>query len=146
MSFIQKSIVARAPVAKVYDQWTRFEEFPRFMEGVESVRKVDDKHLHWSAKIGGKAVHWTAEIRDQITDRRIAWHSTSGAKNSGRVLFEPLEGGSTRVTLEVSIEPRGVFESIGEALGVVSHRVDGDLKRFKSHIEGQGAGMLPRPI
>lgn len=144
MSFIQKSTVVHAPVATVYDQWTRFEEFPRFMAGVESVQRLDDTHLRWAARIGGKPVRWTAEIRGRIPERSIGWESTSGARNRGRVLFERAEGDSTRVTLEVSVEPTGMVESLGEALGFVSHRLDGDLKRFKAYTERRD-GPPPPP-
>jgi len=144
MSLIEKSIVVNAPVPTVYDQWTRFEEFPRFMEGVESVRRLDKGRLHWTAKIGGKTVEWTAVIREEVRDRTLAWASTSGAKNHGRVLFAPIEGGSTRVTLEAVIEPEGMVESIGEALGIVAHRVEGDLARFKAYIEDLGVGSTTR--
>ena len=144
MSFLQKSVVVHAPLSAVYDQWTRFEEFPRFMEGVEAVERLDDTHLHWRARIGGKQVRWTAQIREHVPERTLAWESTSGARNNGRVLFEPSGDGGTRVTLEVSVEPTGVVESIGEALGVVSRRVEHDLARFKAYIEARGTGSSPQ--
>jgi uncharacterized membrane protein len=137
MEHIEKSIEVKVPVRTAYNQWTQFEEFPRFMEGVESVAQIDDKRLHWKAKIGGKAVEWDAEITEQVPDRRVAWKSTSGAENSGVVWFDDL-GGSTRVTLKMSYEPHGFAENAGDALGIVSRRVEGDLKRFKDYIEKRG--------
>src|SRR5687768_14633011 len=108
------------------------------MEGVESVHQLDDKRLHWRAEIGGKMVEWDAEIFEQIPDRRIAWRSMSGAMNSGMVNFESIDSGRSRVCLKVNYQPDSATEKIGSALGVVSHRVEGDLKRFKEYIEGRG--------
>ena len=138
MDHVEKTIEVDAPISTVYNQWTQFEEFPRFMEGVESVHQLDDKRLHWRAEIGGKMVEWDAEIFEQIPDRRIAWRSMSGAMNSGMVNFEPIDSGRTRVCLKVNYQPDSATEKIGSALGVVSHRVEGDLKRFKEYIERRG--------
>ena len=114
MPHIEKSCDVDVPVRTAYDQWTQFEDFPRFMEGVESVEQLDDKRLRWKAKIGGKPVEWTAEITEQVPDRRVAWKSTSGAENSGAVWFDDLGGGRTRVTLKLSYEPRGFAENAGD--------------------------------
>ena len=138
MQHVERTIEIEAPVSTVYNQWTQFEEFPRFMEGVESIRQLDDKRLHWRAEIGGKTVEWDAEIFEQIPDRRIAWRSMSGAMNSGMVNFEPLSDTRTRVCLKVNYEPEGAIEKVAGALGVVSARVDGDLKRFKDYVERRG--------
>jgi uncharacterized membrane protein len=139
MQHVEKAIEVDAPVSTVYNQWTQFEEFPRFMEGVESVRQLDDKRLHWRAEIAGKTVEWEAEIFEQIPDRRVAWRSISGPMNSGMVNFEPLSEMSTRVSLKLNYEPDGAMEKLGSAMGVVSGRVEGDLKRFKEYIESRGA-------
>ncbi len=138
MASVTKSIDVRVPVRTAYDQWTQFEEFPRFMEGVKSVKQLDDTHLHWIAEIGGQTKEWDAEITEQIPDERIAWRSTSGAKNAGVVTFHRLGDGLTRVTLQMEYEPEGAAESIGDALGFVSRRVEGDLERFRDFIEGRG--------
>ena len=114
MESVEKSIEVDAPVSKVYNQWTQFEEFPRFMEGVAEVRQLDDKRLHWVAEISGKRKEWNAEIFEQIPDQRIAWRSTTGAKNSGMVNFYPLGEERTRVTLKLNYDPEGVMESVGE--------------------------------
>jgi uncharacterized membrane protein len=134
-----KSIDVEVPVRTAYDQWTQFEEFPRFMEGVEEVRQIDDANLHWRAEIGGQDVEWTARITEQIPDQRIAWTSTSGARNAGVVTFHHLAPDRCRVTLQLDYEPQGVTEKVGDWLGVVGRRAEGDLERFKEFIEERGA-------
>jgi uncharacterized membrane protein len=138
MAELEKSIVVEASVREVYNQWTQFEDFPRFMEGVEEVRQIDDKHLYWRAKIGGVEREWHAEIVDQVPDQRIAWRGVTGVAPSGAVLFEPLPDGRTDVTLRLRYEPEGVAENVGSALGLLGARVEGDLKRFKEFIEERG--------
>jgi uncharacterized membrane protein len=134
MAEYETSIVVHAPLEEVYNQWTQFEEFPRFMEGVEQVRQLDDKTLFWRAKVGGAVKEWDADIVDQTPNRRIAWRSRAGAQNAGAVLFAPTDEG-TLVTLKLVYEPEGATETVGDALGFVSRRVDGDLHRFKEFIE-----------
>ena len=138
METIEKSIEVDVPLQHVYNQWTQFEEFPRFMDGVEEVRQLDDKRLFWKAQIFGKREEWEAEIFEQIPDKRIAWRSTSGAPNAGAVSFSPASAGKTRVTLSLSYEPQGVVEKVGDALGLVSTKVEGDLERFREFIEERG--------
>jgi uncharacterized membrane protein len=138
ISRIQESITVDVPISTAYDQWTQFEEFPHFMEGVEYVRQIDDTHLHWCAVIAGKRVEWMAEIIEQIPDHRIVWQSTDGSRNSGHVSFQRLSEHRTRVTLQVDYEPSGVIENVGDALGIVRRRVKGDLERFKEFIEKRG--------
>jgi uncharacterized membrane protein len=151
MSQIERSIDVAVPVRTAYNQWTQFEEFPRFMEGVEEVRQVDDRHLHWRAEVAGKELEWDAEIVDQIPDKRVAWTSTSGAKNAGVVTFHRLSDDRTRVMLQVDYEPEGAVETIGDLLGVVSRRTAGDLERFRDFIESRGVetgawrGKVPSP-
>jgi uncharacterized membrane protein len=120
MDRIQKSIEVDCPIGKVYNQWTQFEEFPRFMEGVKEVEQLDDQRLHWRTSVGGKEKEWTARITEQIPDTRIAWTSDSGEYTSGQVDFIPLGDDRTRVSLEVSYEPEGFIENAGDALGLVS--------------------------
>lgn len=138
MSNIEKSIDVNVPVHTAYNQWTQFEEFPRFMEGVEQVRQLNDKQLHWCANVGGKVKEWDAEITEQIPDQRIAWKNTTGATNAGVVTFHRLGDGKTRVMLQIEYNPEGIIENIGDAVGVVSARVRGDLERFKEFIESRG--------
>jgi uncharacterized membrane protein len=136
---IEKDIEVNAPLHSVYNQWTQFEDFPAFMEGVREVRQVDDTHLHWCAKIGGKDVEWDSEITEQVPDQRVAWRSTNGRHNAGTVEFEPLDSGRTRVCLTMEYDPEGVAENVGSALGVTGHRVKQDLEKFKDFIEKRGA-------
>ena len=138
MATVEKSIEVDVPVNTAYNQWTQFEEFPRFMEGVKEVRQIDDAHLEWHAEVGGNDEHWQSEITSQVPDERIAWRSTTGAQNVGIVTFHPIDEGHTRVHLRIEYEPDGLVENVGSALGVVSSRVEGDLERFKEFIEARG--------
>ncbi len=138
MSTITKSVEVNVPVRTAYNQWTQFEEFPRFMDGVQEVRQIDDRRLHWKATIAGKTEEWDAVISEQIPDERVAWHNTSGAQNAGVVTFHYLDPNTSRVTLQMDVEPQGVMESVGDTLGFVARRVEGDLDRFKEYIESRG--------
>ena len=138
MSTTQQSIDVDLPVSTVYNQWTQFEDFPQFMEGVESVTQLDDKRLHWVAEIAGTREEWDAEIVDQEPDRRIAWRALTGTTNDGIVTFESLGPDSTRVSLDLDVEPESLKEKIGEKLGFVSKQAEGDLKRFKEFVESRG--------
>ena len=137
MARIEKSIDVEVPVRTAYNQWTQFEEFPRFMEGVTSVTQLDDRRLRWKANIGGKDKEWTAEIAEQRPDERVAWTSTSGARNAGVVTFHRLADHKTRVMLQVEYDPEGMVENVGDAVGFVSARVNRDLERFKDFIESR---------
>jgi uncharacterized membrane protein len=138
MSLIEKSIEINVPVRTAYNQWTQFEEFPRFMEGVKHVKQLDEKHLHWKAEIGGKEKEWDAEITEQIPDTRIAWRSRDGAQNAGVVTFHRLSDSTSKVMLQMEYDPDGVLENVGDVTGMVSQRVVGDLERFKRYIESRG--------
>jgi uncharacterized membrane protein len=138
MSKITDHVDVDVPVRTAYDQWTQFESFPEFMEGVERVVQLDPKTLDWTARIAGKTKHWRAEIVEQEPDQVVAWRSTEGARNDGRVTFEPLAAESCRVTLELDADPEGAVEATGDALGFVSRRVKGDLDRCKEYIESRG--------
>jgi uncharacterized membrane protein len=138
MATIEKSIDVDVPVRTAYNQWTQFEEFPRFMEGVREVRQLDDKTLRWRAEIGGKEQEWSAEITEQIPDDRIAWRARVGTRNAGVVTFHRLGDSHTRLMLQLEYDPQGVVENVADALGVVSRRVEGDLRRFKEFIEARG--------
>jgi uncharacterized membrane protein len=135
MPSIKKDIDVNVPVHTAYDQWTQFESFPQFMDGVKEVVQLDEKTLRWRAEVGGKEQEWEAEITEQMPDRHIAWHSTTGTPNAGSVMFESLGTDKTRVSLELAYEPQGTQEKVGDALGVLDRRVDGDLRRFKEFIE-----------
>ncbi len=135
MASVSESVTVEVPVDVAYNQWTQFEEFPRFMEGVKSVRQVDDTHLEWTAEIGGEEHTWQAEIGEQQPDRLISWRATDGKYNSGKVTFEPADGGGTQIDVELTYDAEGWKESAGSALGFDSRRVKGDLDRFKEFIE-----------
>jgi uncharacterized membrane protein len=136
MASIDRTIDLEVPVSVAYDQWTQFEEFPRFMEGVVDVRQVDDKHLQWTAEIGGERHTWMAEIVEQVPDRVIAWHSVDGVPNSGRVEFEPIDEG-TRVHVGMEYEPEGFKEAVGALLGVDGAQVEEDLERVRDLVESR---------
>jgi uncharacterized membrane protein len=138
MTAIQESVEVDVPLTTAYNQWTQFEEFPRFMEGVESIKQLDDRRLHWVAEHGGKRHEWDAEIVDQTPDTRIAWRDVKGKMNAGAVTFERLDEARTRVDVHMDWEPEGVKEEIGSLLGFDKRRVKGDLARFKTFIEERG--------
>ena len=138
MSNIEKSIDVHVPVQIAYNQWTQFEEFPRFMEGIEEVKQLDEKRLHWRPNVGGKEKQWDATITEQTPDQRIAWRNTTGSTNAGVVTFHHINDNTTRIMLQLEYEPEGVVENVGDIVGVVSRRVQGDLQRFKEFIEARG--------
>ncbi len=137
MTVIEKSIEIDVPLRAAYNQWTQFEEFPEFMEGVERVRQLAPDRLHWIADIGGHVKEWDALIVDQKPDERIAWRSEAGTANDGIVTFHQ-EGDHTRIDLSIEYDPQGFAENVGDALGFMSRRVEGDLERFKEFIERRG--------
>jgi uncharacterized membrane protein len=139
MTTVEKTVDVDVPVSTAYNQWTQFESFPHFMEGVENVQQLDDTRLHWRAKVGGQEREWDAVINEQVPDERIAWHSTSGSENAGTVMFQPMASSKTRVTLRLGYDPEGFVENVGDKLGFVSRQVDGDLDRFKKFVEERGA-------
>ncbi len=138
MARIQKSIEVGVPIRIAYDQWTQFEEFPEFMEGVDSVVQRDDQFLDWTATVGGQTRRWTAKIVDQTPNVRIAWKAVEGAENAGAVLFTQLGPDRTRIDLTIDAEPEGPVETAGTALGFLDRRIAGDLERFKTFIEDRG--------
>ena len=139
MPTVEQSIEIEVPVSTAYNQWTQFEEFPKFMDGVEEVRQLDNTHLHWVAEIGGHREEWDAEITEQHPDERIAWKATGGKKNAGVVTFHPLDNQHCRVMLQLDWDSEGVVEKLGSAIGQDDRQVKGDLKRFKELIESRGA-------
>jgi len=138
MSSITESIDVDVPVRTAYDQWTQFEEFPQFMSGVERVDQLDEQRLHWVAKVGGKTKEWDAKITEQTPDQRVAWTATSGAENAGVVTFHRIDDSKTRVTVQMDVDPEGIVENVGDAVGVPNRQVKGDLERFKEFIESRG--------
>ncbi len=138
MSTIEESIDVQVPLRTAYDQWTQFEEFPRFMEGVESVEQIDDTRLRWAVEIAGVRREWDAEISEQQPDERIAWRATEGPDNAGVVTFHRIDDATTRIMLQLDFDPEGFVEAAGDALGIVRRRTEGDLVRFKEFIEERG--------
>jgi uncharacterized membrane protein len=139
MSVTEYSIEVNVPVRTAYNQWTQFEEFPHFMEGVEKVIQVDDTTIHWVAEIAGQHREWDAKITEQKPDERVAWTNVDGAQNAGVVTFHYLDEDRSRVMLQMEFEPEGFKEKAADALGIVSRRVKGDLERFKEFIEKRGS-------
>ncbi len=135
---VKASVDVGVPVRTAYDQWTQFEDFPRFMHHVERVHQVDDRHLHWVARLGGQRVEWDAEISEQIPDKRIAWHSVGGARHAGVVTFHRLSDDRCRVMLQLEFEPEGVIEKAGTALGLSQKEIEMDLRRFAEFVEKRG--------
>jgi uncharacterized membrane protein len=151
MATIEQSIEVHAPVTAVYNQWTQFEEFPRFMEGVDEVQQLDDRRLHWRASFGGQEHEWDAEITEQLPDERVAWRNIDGKENAGVVTFHKIDDETTRVMVQMDWAPEGIREKIGDALGSSDRRAGADLERFKELIESRGGqetgawrGEVPR--
>ena len=138
MTTVEQSVEIEVPVRTAYDQWTQFEEFPRFMEGVEEVTQITDDRLHWKTKIAGVEREFDAEITEQHPDERVAWRTLTGPQQAGVVTFHKLDQGKTKVMLQMEFEPEGIAEQVGDKLGLVKSRVKGDLDRFKEFIEHRG--------
>ena len=138
-SSVQDWVEVDVPVRTAYNQWTQFEDFPRFMASVESVRQIDDTHLHWRAQVAGKTREWDAEITEQVPDQRIAWRSTSGVRNAGVVTFHRISDTRTRVTLQMDYDPETTVEKVGDALGGVKLTTRGNLEKFKQLMAERGS-------
>lgn len=150
MSSATESVDVNVPIATVYNQWTQFEEFPKFMADVESVHQLDERHLHWKVKIANVEREFDAEITEQHPEERIAWRSIGGVEQAGVVTFHKLDDATTRVTLQLDMEPEGVVETIGDKAGIVSKAAKRDMGNFKEFIESRGGesgawrGDVPR--
>lgn len=138
MTTVERSVEVDVPVTIAYNQWTQFEDFPQFMDGVEAVEQLDDTHLRWHASVAGKDREWTAEITEQIPDKRIAWRSEEGAPNAGVITFHRLSDARCQVMLQMEYDPEDFTEQVGGALGFLERRVEADLERFKEFIESRG--------
>jgi len=139
MPKIEDTIEVQVPVQQAYNQWTQFEDFPKFMEGIQSVQQLDETHVQWVAEIRGESRQWTTEITEQRTDEKIAWKTIEGeVKNDGVVTFEPMGDAQTRVNVQMDVEGDSTAENFaGDLLGVVKSQVRGDLERFKQLIENR---------
>ncbi|MBQ1072650.1 SRPBCC family protein [Micromonospora sp. C31] len=135
---VEKSIEVQVPVSTAYNQWTQFEEFPRFMGGVREVRQLDDKRMHWVAEIGGVQREWDAKVLEQVPDQKVAWAATEGVTNAGAVYFQPVDADRTMVRLHLEYEPEGMLEKAGDKLNVIERQAESDLRKFKTYIEERG--------
>ncbi|MFP5416232.1 MAG: SRPBCC family protein [Actinomycetes bacterium] len=135
---VEKSILVNVPLSTAYNQWTQFEQFPKFMSAIKQVTQLSDDRLEWVAEIAGVRRQWTAKILEQVPDRKVAWAATDGATNAGAVTFEDVGGGQTSVRLSLEYEPEGLLEGLGDKLNLVEKQAEGDLDRFKAFIESEG--------
>jgi uncharacterized membrane protein len=152
VSTVTEFVDVDVPVDVVYNQWTQFEEFPKFMDGVREIRQLDETHLRWKTEIAGVTREFDAEITEQLPDERVAWKATEGEHQAGVVTFHRLDDQHTRVTVQMDFDPQGALETAADKLGLVDHRVKGDLRRFKEFIEdrrgvetGAWRGQVDRP-
>ena len=138
MTTIEKSVDVAVPVSTAYNQWTQFESFPEFMEGVNEITQLSDTRTHWRTSIGGVTREFNAEITEQHPELRLAWQTVDGPHHAGVVTFHRVDDVTTRVMLQMDYQPESLSEKAGTTLGVVQRRVDGDLQRFKHFIEYRG--------
>jgi uncharacterized membrane protein len=137
MSTITESVDVEVTVSAAYNQWTQFESFPRFMDGVEEIRQLDDTHTHWKVNVGGVTREFDATITEQHPDERVAWTSDSGPTHAGVITFHRIDDDTTRVTAQMDIDPDGFAESVADKLGILDRKVKGDMERFKTFIENR---------
>jgi uncharacterized membrane protein len=139
MASVTQSVDVDVPVTTAYNQWTQFESFPEFMNGVAEISQIDDRHSHWKTSIAGVHREFDTEISEQHPDERVAWKSTDGTTHAGVVTFHRLSDSRTRVTAQIDWQPQGVAEKVGAAVGVDDRQVKSDLQRFKEFIEHRGS-------
>jgi uncharacterized membrane protein len=139
MTTIEQSVEVAVPVSTAYNQWTQFESFPQFMEGVDKIEQTSDTMTHWVTSIGGVTREFDAKITEQHPDERVAWTTVEEPHQAGVVTFHRLSEDSTKVMVQMDFEPEGVMEQAADKLGVVKRRVKGDLDRFKEFIESRGS-------
>ena len=134
-----ETVDVNVPVTVAYNQWTRFEEFPKFLSFVESVTQVTDTLTEWTVKVGGVEREFEARITEQHPDERVAWNSTGGqVDHAGVVTFHKLSANETRVTVQLDWEATGLLEKAGAVLGIDDHAIKKDLTNFKKFIEAKG--------
>ena len=139
MSTVMESVDVNVPIRTAYNQWTQFEQFPRFMSGVEEIQQVSDTLTHWRVKVAGVSREFDAQITEQVPDERVAWHSLEGPDHGGVVTFHRLDADKTRVTCQLEIDPDGFVENVADKSGILKHRAKDDLARFKDYIESLGS-------
>ncbi|MGC4938177.1 SRPBCC family protein [Kribbella sp. DT2] len=139
MSNTTESVDVDVDVSTAYNQWTQFESFPQFMDGVDEIRQLDDTSTHWKTSIGGVTREFDATITEQHPDERVAWKSVDGTSHAGVITFHRLSDQQTRVTAQIDVDPEGIAETVADKTGVISHRIKGDMQRFKTFIEARGS-------
>ncbi len=139
MSTVTESVDVEVPIKVAYDQWTQFESFPQFMDGVQEIRQLDDTHTHWVVKIGGVTREFDATITEQHPEERVAWRADDGPNHAGVITFHRIDDNQTRVTAQMDIDPEGFVEKVADKAGILDRKVKGDMKRFKEFIEGRGS-------
>lgn len=137
MSTITEAVDVDVPIKVAYDQWTQFESFPNFMEGVQEIRQLDDTHTHWVVKVAGVTREFDATITEQHPEERVAWRADDGPNHAGVITFHRLDDDKTRVTAQMDLDPEGFVENVADKAGILDRRVKGDMKRFKEFIEGR---------
>jgi uncharacterized membrane protein len=151
MTTVIESVDVHVPVTTAYNQWTQFESFPEFMQGVDRVEQRDDTHTHWTVQVAGATREFDARITEQHPDERVSWTTEQGPRHAGVITFHRLDGSTTRVTAQMDIDPDGFVENVADKLGVLDRRVKGDLQRFRDFIEsrehetGAWRGDVDRP-
>ncbi|MEI5011056.1 SRPBCC family protein [Streptomyces sp. PmtA] len=135
---VEESIEVDVPVRTAYNQWTQFETFPEFMDGVERIDQLSDTLTHWTTSVDGVQRQFDAKITEQIPDERVAWTTVEGERQAGVVTFHRLADARTKIMLQMEFDPQGVAETVGDRLGFVRRQVTGDLERFKRFIESRG--------
>lgn len=139
MSTIEESIEVDVPVSVAYNQWTQFEDFPHFMDGVDSITQVTDTKNHWVVTVGGTTREFDTEITEQHPDERVAWRSLGGdVHHAGVITFHRIDDRTTRVMIQIEWEPEGAKEKVGSALGLDASQVKKDAQKFKEFIESRG--------
>ena len=150
MADITQTIDVDVPISTAYNQWTQFESFPKFMDGVDEVTQKTDTLTHWKISIGGVKREFDAKITEQQPEQRVAWTAVDGVDHAGVVTFHKLEDAKTRITLQLDTQPQGLVEKVGDAVGLTNLNAKGDLERFKKFIESVGSetgawrGEVPR--
>lgn len=139
MSTVTESVDVDVPIKTAYDQWTQFESFPQFMDGVQEIRQIDDTRNHWVIKVGGVTREFDATITEQHPEERVAWRADEGPNHAGVVTFHRIDDNQTRVTAQMDIDPDGFVENVADKAGFLDRQVKGDLERFKGFIESRGA-------
>jgi uncharacterized membrane protein len=132
---IQQAIDVAVPVKTAYNQWTQFEDWPRFMHRLERVVQRDPSHVAFKTKIWGVSKEFEAEIVEQRPDERIKWRVTDGLTHAGVVTFHELSERLTRIEVNLDVQPDSLIEKAARGMRHVKRAVRADLSRFKAYVE-----------